>query len=470
MNSNHQIKNKKNNLPSPHILRILIPSKYIGTLIGKDGNHPIKEIHTTSNAKCIIDKSMPFRIFPTFSVKTITFVGDIEGVCKACRLVLDFIRNTQEANGTENKKYEVYVRFPNVFIGKLIGKKGSNIKKMIEETSSQITVSADSFIVSLPNDLYRYIPEILSNERTVVVSSDNILKVMSAIKKISEIRHEMNVNFNDKSIFPHMYGFQIPHLTNNILHFDNNLLRYQGNVYQNSFLNSFVDGRQALHPNNFINQTKIPVINTLKIFVPENCVGPVIGAKGSYIKFIISQSGTQVKIESSPGNHNSHETKENNSEDDKTNVNDENLNDDKLKDNKKDEALKNSSDRELLITGYGPNIQYAQQLIFLKIADTTSTHIDKLILTIEIQIPHEITGKVIGKQGKNINFLQRKTGAKVCILEGPTSPSNKTNRLTKVRIRGTIAAISNVQFRLQKIVVDNCYEKKNSHNNGESTL
>uniref|UniRef100_A0A0N5CFC5 RNA-binding protein n=1 Tax=Strongyloides papillosus TaxID=174720 RepID=A0A0N5CFC5_STREA len=454
-NPNYQNRGVKKQSPTFHILRILIPSKYIGSLIGKNGNHPIREIHIASNTKCLVDKNGPFTIFPNLIVKTITFVGDIEGICKACQLVSDFIRNAEEGHGVVHKNYEIFVRFPNQFVGKLIGKKGNNIKKIIEETNSQINVSSDAFIVSIPSTLCRYIPESLSNERTIVVSSDDVSKVMGAIRVISEIRHEMNVNYKEKNIPPYTYGYQFPYQTNNPPNFEADVLRYQGNVYQHQFLNILPTGGQIFQQNNLMNQIKFPVFNTLKIFIPENSVGAVIGTKGSYIKFIISQSGAQIKIESS-SEHNRHINEK--PKDSKKLSNDANVSSENLS-NKKEDALINNNTREVLITGYDPNIQYAQQLIFLKVADATSSHIDKLKLTIEIQIPHGITGKVIGKKGKNVNYLQRITGTKVCVLEETILNNNIKSTLTKVRVNGTLAAISNIQFRLQKIIVDNMNER-----------
>jgi insulin-like growth factor 2 mRNA-binding protein 1 len=119
-------------------LKILIPGEYVGAIIGRAGAN-IKELTISTGARINILRNRPHT---PAAEKTACIVGSPENCTAACRKILE-ICTAEAQNSPENPNAEVCLKIlaNNSLIGKIIGKDGRNIKKIMQETGTKIHVS-----------------------------------------------------------------------------------------------------------------------------------------------------------------------------------------------------------------------------------------------------------------------------------------------------------------------------------------
>ncbi|CAG7832157.1 unnamed protein product [Allacma fusca] len=130
--------------PSADTLKILIPSEFIGAIIGRGGAN-IKELSTATGARINILRNKPH--VATLE-KTVCIIGSPERCTAACRKLLE-ICEAEGAALKESKEVTLKILANNSLIGKIIGKDGRNIKKLMQETQTKIHVSNQVQIESL---------------------------------------------------------------------------------------------------------------------------------------------------------------------------------------------------------------------------------------------------------------------------------------------------------------------------------
>eukprot|EP00088_Acartia_fossae_P055152 TRINITY_DN6404_c0_g1_i10.p1 TRINITY_DN6404_c0_g1~~TRINITY_DN6404_c0_g1_i10.p1 ORF type:complete len:433 (-),score=156.46 TRINITY_DN6404_c0_g1_i10:1791-3089(-) len=154
--------NGSNNSGGNVTLRMIIPGKEIGVIIGK-GGETINQIRQDSAAKIFItDASVPERV--------ITVTGSEASVCSAYELMCTRLEAGEDGNQTKNLNLRLVV--PAAQCGSIIGKGGSKVKEIRDTTHASINVAQDL----LPG----------SNERCVTVAGARA-KCVQAIHTIVSI-------------------------------------------------------------------------------------------------------------------------------------------------------------------------------------------------------------------------------------------------------------------------------------------
>ncbi|CAH1394685.1 unnamed protein product [Nezara viridula] len=145
-------------------LRILVQSDMVGAIIGRQGS-TIRQITQQSRARVDVHRKDNVGSLE----KAITIYGNPENCTNACKRILEVMK--QEA--TTNNKGEITLKVlaHNNLIGRIIGKAGNTIKRIMQETDTKITVSSINDINSF--NLERII--------TVKGSIENMSKAESMI-------------------------------------------------------------------------------------------------------------------------------------------------------------------------------------------------------------------------------------------------------------------------------------------------
>uniref|UniRef100_A0A665WX00 RRM domain-containing protein n=1 Tax=Echeneis naucrates TaxID=173247 RepID=A0A665WX00_ECHNA len=214
-------------------LRMLVPTQFVGAIIGKEGL-TIKNVTKQTQSKVDIHRKENAGA----AEKPITIHSTPEGCSSACRMILDIMQ--KEANETKTTEdIPLKILAHNSLVGRLIGKEGRNLKKIEEETGTKITISS-------LQDLTIYNPE-----RTITVkgSLDACCKAeMEIMKKLREA-YENDIAAINVSSSP----FYTPHLT-------------------------------------------APEQEVVYLFIPTQAVGALIGKKGQHIKQLAHFAGASIKI------------------------------------------------------------------------------------------------------------------------------------------------------------------------------
>uniref|UniRef100_A0AAZ3SM98 RRM domain-containing protein n=1 Tax=Oncorhynchus tshawytscha TaxID=74940 RepID=A0AAZ3SM98_ONCTS len=117
-------------------LRMLVPTQFVGAIIGKEGL-TIKNVTKRTQSKVDIHRKDNVGA----AGKPITIHATPEGCSSACRMILDIMQ--KEASETkEEEEIPLKILAHNSLVGRLIGKEGRNLKKIEEETGTKITISS----------------------------------------------------------------------------------------------------------------------------------------------------------------------------------------------------------------------------------------------------------------------------------------------------------------------------------------
>uniref|UniRef100_A0AAY5L086 RRM domain-containing protein n=1 Tax=Esox lucius TaxID=8010 RepID=A0AAY5L086_ESOLU len=127
-------------MPSKHQhadipLRLLVPTQYVGAIIGKEGA-TIRNITKQTQSKIDVHRKENAGA----AEKPISIHSTPEGCSTACRMILDIMQ--QEAKDTKTaEEVPLKILAHNNFVGRLIGKEGRNLKKVEQDTDTKITIS-----------------------------------------------------------------------------------------------------------------------------------------------------------------------------------------------------------------------------------------------------------------------------------------------------------------------------------------
>jgi len=419
-------------------LRILVSSDMVGAIIGR-GGATIRNITQESRAR--VDVHSRRKMEPASGQlgqleKAITVYGQPENCSAACKRILEVME--EEARNV-GKEQDICLKIlaHNNLIGRIIGKQGATIKKIMEDTSTKITVSSISDISSF------------NLERVISIrgSIPNISKAESEVSTKLRAAYETDLQAMapQTMMFPGLHpaammstaGLGTAH-------------PYRGGAGGGgvgggaggggSNYSGSVGGNAAGPANRQPNPAQIPT-ETSYLYIPNAAVGAVIGTKGSHIRNIIKFSGSTVKISPAdeevssnlPGlstsggaaldaQHGSPATTEAASE----------------------------QRRKVTVVGNPESQWKAQYLIFEKLREEGfSSGVEDVKLTVEIMVPSAQVGRIIGKGGQNVREMQRLTGAVIKLPEQGTS----TGEETSVHIIGSFYSTQSAQRRIRAMVV-----------------
>uniref|UniRef100_A0AAR2K3H8 RRM domain-containing protein n=1 Tax=Pygocentrus nattereri TaxID=42514 RepID=A0AAR2K3H8_PYGNA len=116
-------------------LRLLVPTQFVGAIIGKEGL-TIKNITKKTQSKVDIHRKENAGA----AEKPITIHSSPEGCSHACRMILEVME--KEATDTKTaEEVPLKILAHNSLVGRLIGKEGRNLKKIEQDTGTKITIS-----------------------------------------------------------------------------------------------------------------------------------------------------------------------------------------------------------------------------------------------------------------------------------------------------------------------------------------
>uniref|UniRef100_A0AAY4B6R9 RRM domain-containing protein n=1 Tax=Denticeps clupeoides TaxID=299321 RepID=A0AAY4B6R9_9TELE len=383
---------KQHELP----LRMLVPTQFVGAIIGKEGL-TIKNLTKQTQSKVDIHRKENAGA----AEKSITIHSSPEGCSAACHMILRIME--KEANDTKAvDEIPLKILAHNSLVGRLIGKEGRNLKKIEQETGTKITISS-------LQDLTIYNPERTITVRGGVDECCNAeVEIMKKLREayendISAVNQQTNLipglNLTALGIFssglpilPSSMGPPPPPRPHPPPE------RGEGRK------------TRRLPPCFFF--FFVPEQEVVYLFIPTQAVGAIIGKKGQHIKELARFAGASIKI-----------------------------------------APADSPDvpeRMVIITG-PPEAQFkAQGRIFGKLKEENFfTAKEEVKLETHIKVPSTAAGRVIGKGGKTVNELQNLTSAEVIVPRDQTPDENDE---VFVKIIGHFFASQTAQRKIREII------------------
>ncbi|XP_039344230.1 insulin-like growth factor 2 mRNA-binding protein 2 isoform X1 [Mauremys reevesii] len=384
-------------------LRILVPTQFVGAIIGKEGL-TIKNLTKQTQSKVDIHRKENAGA----AEKPITIHASPEGCSEACRMILDIMqKEADETKSTEEVPLKILAH--NSLVGRLIGKEGRNLKKIEQDTGTKITISP-------LQDLTIYNPE-----RTITVKGS----IEACSNAEVEIMKKLREAYENDIVAVNQQANLIPGLNLSALGIFSTGLSMLPSAAgargaaaaasYNPFASpsAYLSGLYGASPiGAFPQQHSLPAQEVVNLFIPTQAVGAIIGKKGQHIKQLARFAGASIKIAPAEG--------------------------------------PDASERMVIITG-PPEAQFkAQGRIFGKLKEENFFNPkEEVKLEAHIKVPSSAAGRVIGKGGKTVNELQNLTSAEVIVPRDQTPDENEE---VVVKIIGHFFASQTAQRKIREIV------------------
>ncbi|TFK11078.1 tensin-4 [Platysternon megacephalum] len=250
-------------------LRILVPTQFVGAIIGKEGL-TIKNLTKQTQSKVDIHRKENAGA----AEKPITIHASPEGCSEACRMILDIMQ--KEADETKSsEEVPLKILAHNSLVGRLIGKEGRNLKKIEQDTGTKITISP-------LQDLTIYNPE-----RTITVKGS----IEACSNAEVEIMKKLREAYENDIVAVNQQANLIPGLNLSALGIFSTGL---------SMLPSAAGARGAAAAASY-NPFAVPAQEVVNLFIPTQAVGAIIGKKGQHIKQLARFAGASIKIAPAEG-------------------------------------------------------------------------------------------------------------------------------------------------------------------------
>ncbi|XP_064930307.1 insulin-like growth factor 2 mRNA-binding protein 2 isoform X4 [Columba livia] len=250
-------------------LRMLVPTQFVGAIIGKEGL-TIKNLTKQTQSKVDIHRKENAGA----AEKPITIHATPEGCSEACRMILDIMQ--KEADETKSaEEIPLKILAHNSLVGRLIGKEGRNLKKIEQDTGTKITISP-------LQDLTIYNPE-----RTITVKGST----EACSKAQVEIMKKLREAYENDVVAVNQQANLIPGLNLNALGIFSTGL---------SMLPSTPGARGAAAATPY-HPFALPEQEVVNLFIPTQAVGAIIGKKGQHIKQLARFAGASIKIAPAEG-------------------------------------------------------------------------------------------------------------------------------------------------------------------------
>ncbi|XP_076158390.1 insulin-like growth factor 2 mRNA-binding protein 3 isoform X3 [Alosa pseudoharengus] len=253
-------------------LRMLVPTQFVGAIIGKEGS-TIRNITKQTHSKIDIHRKENAGA----AEKPITVHSTPEGCSSACRSIMEIMQ--KEALDTKfTEEIPLKILAHNNFVGRLIGKEGRNLKKIEQDTETKITISP-------LQDLTLYNPE-----RTITVKGS----IEACAQAEQEVMKKIREAYDNDIAAMNLQSNLIPGLNLNALGL------FPGGAsggVSPSMVSAPPAGPQGAYPS-FGGQ---PETETVYLFIPALAVGAIIGKQGQHIKQLSRFAGASIKIAPADG-------------------------------------------------------------------------------------------------------------------------------------------------------------------------
>ncbi|XP_032302456.1 insulin-like growth factor 2 mRNA-binding protein 2 isoform X2 [Coturnix japonica] len=391
-------------------LRMLVPTQFVGAIIGKEGL-TIKNLTKQTQSKVDIHRKENAGA----AEKPITIHATPEGCSEACRMILDIMQ--KEADETKSaEEIPLKILAHNSLVGRLIGKEGRNLKKIEQDTGTKITISP-------LQDLTIYNPE-----RTITVKGSTEACSNAEVEIMKKLREA----YENDIVAVSQQANLIPGLNLSALGIFStglSMLPSSGGARgaaaaapyhpfaqsgrRRTSSSAYLSGLYGASPvGAFPHQHPLPEQEVVNLFIPTQAVGAIIGKKGQHIKQLARFAGASIKIAPAEG--------------------------------------PDATERMVIITG-PPEAQFkAQGRIFGKLKEENFFNPkEEVKLEAHIKVPSFAAGRVIGKGGKTVNELQNLTSAEVIVPRDQTPDENEE---VIVKIIGHFFASQTAQRKIREIV------------------
>ncbi|XP_067268104.1 insulin-like growth factor 2 mRNA-binding protein 3 isoform X2 [Chanodichthys erythropterus] len=253
-------------------LRMLVPTQFVGAIIGKEGA-TIRNITKQTHSKIDIHRKENAGA----AEKPITVHSTPEGCSSACRNIMEIMQ--KEAIDTKiTEEIPLKILAHNNFVGRLIGKEGRNLKKIEQDTDTKITISP-------LQDLTLYNPE-----RTITVKGT----LEACSKAEEEIMKKIRESYENDVAAMHLQSNLIPGLNLNALGI------FPG-AASGAMSPSVVSGPPAGAQAGYQSFGSQMESETVHLFIPALAVGAIIGKQGQHIKQLSRFAGASIKIAPADG-------------------------------------------------------------------------------------------------------------------------------------------------------------------------
>ncbi|XP_032902280.1 insulin-like growth factor 2 mRNA-binding protein 3 [Amblyraja radiata] len=246
-------------------LRIVVPTQFVGAIIGKEGA-TIRNITKQTQSKIDIHR----KDNAGAAEKPISIHSTPEGCTAACKMIMEIMqKEAQDTKFTEEIPLKILAH--NNFVGRLIGKEGRNLKKIEQDTDTKITISP-------LQDLTLYNPE-----RTITIKNS----IEACSKAEEEIMKKIRESYDNDMTAMNLQAHLIPGLN----------LKALGLFPPSSHVLPPPSVPPAAYPP-FGQQAES---ETVHVFIPALAVGAIIGKKGQHIKQLSRYAAASIKIAPAEG-------------------------------------------------------------------------------------------------------------------------------------------------------------------------
>uniref|UniRef100_A0A9J8AN04 Insulin-like growth factor 2 mRNA binding protein 2a n=1 Tax=Cyprinus carpio carpio TaxID=630221 RepID=A0A9J8AN04_CYPCA len=245
-------------------LRMLVPTQFVGAIIGKEGL-TIKNITKQTQSKVDIHRKENAGA----AEKPISIHSTPEGCSAACRMIMDIMQ--KEADDTKvTEDIPLKILAHNSLVGRLIGKEGRNLKKIEEETETKITISS-------LQDLTIYNPE-----RTIIVKGS----IEACCRAEVEIMRKLREAYENDTAAINIAPAESPDVTQRMVIITGPpeaQFKAQGRIFGKLKEENFFSGKEEVKLETHIK-------------VPSSAAGRVIGKGGKTVNELQNLTSAEVIV------------------------------------------------------------------------------------------------------------------------------------------------------------------------------
>lgn len=375
--------------------RMLVPSMYVGAIIGK-GGESIRAITQKTHARIDVHR----KDNPGATEKAITINGTPEACNGAVAAILDIVReedkNARMQAGTwRDDDMPLKILAHNSLIGRLIGKDGRHLKAVQEKVDTKIAISNSMA------DMHQY-----NAERVIAIQGESAKCVEAEMMLMEKLRacyeNDMASAYQQPQHYPGLNQLNMfPGLQGGYGGPGRDAYGVQGNYPVANYRQNFTPEQRAIQS------------ESCTLYIPAEAVGAMIGSKGTHIRNISRIANASIKI-------------------------------------MPPEERDDEKQRKVTILGNAEGQWKSQFCIFDKLKQEGFFNGADERLTSEINIPSTIVGRIIGKGGNNVRELQRLTSSEVVI---PRQSETEGMEQVPVKIVGHFFAIQSAQRKIRELLV-----------------
>ncbi|KAG0302168.1 hypothetical protein BGZ98_007732 [Dissophora globulifera] len=272
-------------------IRALVTMKEAGVIIGKSGKN-VNEIREQSGAKVTISEIVPGAV-----ERVLTITGPLDMVAKAYALVARKILEEQsdpETSTPDTDPAVVQLLVPHHLMGVVIGKSGSKIKEIQEESGARLQASEEMLpgstertvtVTGVPDSIH------IAVYHVGVALQDKLNNERDTRQQTIQYRPMSRNSYGASSGYP-VFGSPAPHHRHQQQSYygggGGSGAGYMHGPYGADYAPPSVSGGGAM-------------TQAQQIFIPNDMVGTVIGKNGAKINEIRQMSGSHIKIADSAG-------------------------------------------------------------------------------------------------------------------------------------------------------------------------